>query len=126
MSNSFETTYGLDRDSPKDVALDNDGDGKDNLSESIAGTNPNNPRNVFRVINLQDAPASFSVTWPSVAGRTYEVFWSTDLGTWTSDSTHPGTGADMTVPLDKAAIDADDAIVGNLRSVFVRVAVRNP
>jgi hypothetical protein len=29
----------------------------------------------------------------------------------------------ITVPLDKAAIDATDAIVGNLRAVFVRVEV---
>ena len=126
MSNSFETTHGLDRDSPRDATLDNDGDGADNLSESIAGTDPNDRGSVFRVINLQDAPASLSVTWPSVAGRTYEVFWSTNLGNWTSASTHPGTGADITVPLDKSAIDAADSIVGNLRAVFVRVEVSNP
>lgn len=126
MSNSFETAYGLDRDSPRDATLDNDGDGADNLSESIAGTDPNDRGSVFRMINLQDSPASFSVTWPSVAGRSYEVFWSTDLGAWTSDSTHPGTGADITVPLDKSEIDATDAIVGNLRTVFVRVEVTNP
>jgi arylsulfatase A len=126
MSNSFETTYGLDRDSPKDAVLDNDGDGADNLSESIAGTDPNDPGSIFRVINLQESPASFSVTWPSVAGRSYEVFWSTDLDTWTSNSTHPGTGADIAVSLDKSAIDATDAIIGNLRAVFVRVNVTNP
>jgi hypothetical protein len=39
---------------------------------------------------------------------------------------HPGTGADISVPLDKSAIDADDAVVGNLRAVFVRVQVTNP
>jgi hypothetical protein len=126
MSNQFETTHGLNRDSRADAALDNDGDGADNLAESIAGTGPTDPASVFRVIDLQNAAATLSVTWPSVVGRTYEVFWSTDLGTWTSDSTHPGTGADMTVPLDKSAIDANDAIIGNLRAVFVRVAVTNP
>jgi hypothetical protein len=32
----------------------------------------------------------------------------------------------MTVPLNKSAIDATDAIIGNLRAVFVRVNVTNP
>mgnify|MGYP002622450529 CR=1 FL=1 len=123
MSNAFETLHGLDRDSPKDAALDNDGDGADNLSESIAGTDPNDRGSVFRVIDLTDSPASLSVTWPSVSGRDYEVFWSTDLGTWTSDSTHPGTGGEITLSLDKAAIDAADGNSGNLRSLFVRISV---
>lgn len=126
MSNAFETTHGLDRDSPKDAALDHDGDGADNLSESIAGSDPNNPGSFFRVIATQDAATTFSVTWPSVADREYEVFWSTDLATWTSDSTHAGTGADITIPLDKNAIDAADGIPGDLRSLFVRVAVVKP
>jgi len=43
MSNSFETAHGLDRDSPKDAVLDKDGDGADNLSEGIAGTDPTDP-----------------------------------------------------------------------------------
>ena len=123
MSNSFETTHGLDRDSPKDAALDKDGDGADNLSESIAGTDPNNPGSVFRVINLADVTATLSITWPSVADRTYEVFWSTDLVTWISYSTHPGTGGDITAPLDKTAIDAVDEVTGNLTRIFVQVEV---
>ncbi|MCH7228095.1 sulfatase-like hydrolase/transferase [Haloferula sp. A504] len=123
MSNAFETLHGLDRDSPKDAALDNDGDGADNLSESIAGTDPNDRGSVFRVIDLTDSAATLSVTWPSVADRTYEVFWSTDLGVWTSDSIHPGTGEEITVPLDKAVIDAADGNSGNLRALFVRIGV---
>jgi arylsulfatase A-like enzyme len=123
ISNSFETTHGLDRDSPKDAALDSDGDGADNLSESIAGTDPNDPGSVLRVIDLADTPETFSITWPSVSGRNYEVFWSTDITTWTSDSIHPGTGSDIIVTLSKATIDAADGIEGNLRTLFVRVGV---
>ncbi|MCH7227091.1 sulfatase-like hydrolase/transferase [Haloferula sp. A504] len=126
MSNSFETTHGLDRDSPKDASLDNDGDGADNLSESIAGTDPNDPGSVFRVIDTQDAATTFSVTWPTVADRDYEIFWSTNLADWTSYSSHPGTGADITVPLDKATIDAVDGNIGDLQALFVRITVVKP
>lgn len=124
MSNVFETTHGLDRDDPKDAALDDDGDGVDNLAEFIAGTDPKDPGSVFRVFNLADTEALLSITWPSVAGRSYEVFWSTDLTNWNSDSVHPGTGSDITVALDKAKIDDADGLAGNLRSLFVRVSVR--
>jgi hypothetical protein len=126
MSNLFETTHGLDRDSLKDAALDNDGDGAENLAESIAGTDPNDPASVFRVIDLQNAPATLSVTWPSVTGRTYEVFWSNNLTTWTKHSTRPGSGGEITASLDKAAIDAADGVLGNLRTLFVKVTVAKP
>ncbi len=59
----------------------------------------------------------------TMSDRTYEVFWSTDLTTWTSDSTHPGTGSEITVPLNKAVIDAADGSLGNLRALFVRVGI---
>jgi arylsulfatase A len=123
MSNRFENDHGLDRDSPKDAALDSDGDGADNLSESIADTDPNDPGSIFRIVNLTDAPATLSVTWPSVVGRTYEVFWSTDLSEWNSESIHPGIGGEITVDLDKTAIDLEDVISENLTRLFARVRV---
>lgn len=123
MSNSFENTHGLNRDSPKDAALDRDGDGADNLSESIAGTDPNDRSSVFRVINLTDVPAVFAITWPSVTGRDYEVCWSTDLINWTSYSNHAGSNEDITAPLDKTAIDAVDGVAGNLTRIFVKVRI---
>ena len=126
MSNLFETTHGLDRDSPADATLDNDGDGTDNLAENIAGTDPTDPASVFRVIDMMNAPASLSVTWPSVAGRGYEVLWSSDLSTWTNHSNRPGTGGEITVSLDKTAIDAADGVPGNLGALFVKVAVAKP
>jgi len=126
MSNAFETTYGLNRDDPKDAALDMDGDGADNLSEYIAGTDPTDPGSVFRVFDLTDDRDTLTVTWPSVLGRHYTVSWSSDLAAWTQHSAHAGSGTFNTVTLDKTEIDAVDGTIGNLRALFVRVAVTAP
>jgi len=126
MSNQFESIHGLDLDLRRDAILDKDGDGADNLSESIAGTDPTDPGSVFRIIDLTNAPTTLSVTWPGVVGRDYEVFWSTDLATWTIDSTVAGTRGDLSAMLDKEAIDQEDAIPGNLNRLFVRVLVKRP
>ena len=75
------------------------------------------------IIDLQNAPDEFSITWPSVTGRAYTVSWSTGLQVWTSDSTHPGTGSPLSATLDKTAIDNADGIPGNLAELFVRIGV---
>ncbi|MEM6911324.1 MAG: DUF1800 family protein [Verrucomicrobiota bacterium] len=84
------------------AGADTDGDGWSNRAESIAGTNPflASDRLVLQV-DEQDL-SSVQVRWPSVAGKTYEVFSSSDLKTWTRvGGTHSGTGAPLSVPLGK-------------------------
>jgi hypothetical protein len=52
MGDNFEERFGLDANDPADAALDNDGDGKTNLEEFLAGTNPNlNKSAVITIIN---------------------------------------------------------------------------
>jgi len=121
LPNSYELQYGLDLNSPKDASMDLDGDGSSNGDEYVAGTDPSDPNDFFRVINLQDTPSEFTVTWSSVVGRTYTVSWSTDLQAWTPDSIHSGTGGLLSAPLDKAEIDDVDEIPGNLSKLFVRI-----
>jgi hypothetical protein len=116
MPNSFETTYGLDRDNPKDADEDLDGDGATNLAEEIAGTDPTDPRSRLCITEYRDSKTQLDITWPSVAGRRYHVQWSTAMHTWTPDSTHTGTGAPLSATIDKSAI-------GDPGRLFVRIEV---
>ncbi len=62
---------------------DLDGDGMDNASEYIAGTQPNQTGSLFSVtayeVSATGSNAPFIVTWDPVAGRVYNVGWSSDL-----------------------------------------------
>lgn len=126
MPNSYERAHGLDPNSPKDATGDLDEDGSSNRDEYTAGTDATNPDDFFHIIDLEDSADDFSVTWPSVSGHHYEVLWSIDLETWTPHSTHAGTGAPLSVPLTKSAIDNADGISGNLTRLFVRVTTSRP
>jgi alpha-glucosidase len=68
------------------VRGDTDGDGSDDLAEFIAGTSLTNPSSYFAVSGHGLAgPQQATVSWPGVTGRSYEVFFSTNLpwaGAW--------------------------------------------
>lgn len=67
-----------------DSALDADGDGQSNLAEYLAGTDPRSSASVFAITSV-GAPDSgtVTVTWSGIAGRTYQLWSSADLTTWT-------------------------------------------
>ncbi len=57
-----------------DPAGDDDGDGMTNASEDTAGTNPFSSASILRVTGIvRTPPTSLSVTWSSVAGKTYQL-----------------------------------------------------
>ena len=81
---------------------DNDGDGVSNAAEVAAGTNPLDATSVFKITSI--APSSgggITITWSTVAGKTYYVEASSSLagGSWTTISpaiTGTGTYTDST------------------------------
>lgn len=58
---------------------DPDGDGWDNGSEYISGTNPTDPSSQLRITKLIATGADFTVTFPTIAGRHYTVQATDDL-----------------------------------------------
>ena len=63
---------------------DQDSDGESNADEAAAGTNPFLASSVFRVSGIVRAGGSIDVSFPSVAGKIYQLETSTDLtvGSW--------------------------------------------
>lgn len=63
---------------------DRDGDGMDNESEGIAGTDPDNGNSVLRIQDIKVAGETVSLSWSGVGGRDYQVEESVDLEGWLS------------------------------------------
>lgn len=81
-------------------ASDTDGDGATAGQEFLAGTDPNDPESVLKIISLQQSPAPGSLTWNSVAGWNYSVEVSTDLNQgFVPFKTLAGAAGQTTVPL---------------------------
>jgi T5SS/PEP-CTERM-associated repeat protein len=73
LPNWWEDRYGLDKNSAADAALDLDGDGVSSASEFLAGTLPNDPTSVFRIVSFQRESGNTRITWTTVGGKRYRV-----------------------------------------------------
>ena len=88
MPDNWEATYGLNSNDPSDASLDTDHDRLTNLQEYLSGTNPLDPKSVFKIepmlsSNVSNGTVRFYFT--AVAGKTYTVECSDSLadGSWT-------------------------------------------
>jgi hypothetical protein len=63
---------------------DDDGDGRSNLDEQNAGTNPLDAASLFKVLSIQRSSPAVSIGFTSVIGKTYQLETSTSLdsGSW--------------------------------------------
>lgn len=79
----WELANGLDPGSPNDATTDADGDGSSNLSEYIAGTNPQDPSSKLAA-SLDTTGSGFAVRFTAQPGRSYTVQYSSTMqaGTW--------------------------------------------
>ena len=63
---------------------DPDGDGMTNLQEFLAGTDPKSSISTFRITNLDRVSGSPRISFPAVAGKSYQLQYSNDVlsGRW--------------------------------------------
>lgn len=100
------------------ATFDYDGDGATNGDEYIVGTIVTSPLSVFRITQSALSSPNFSVTFPTVINRTYQLQSSPDLANpWTNvGSATAGTGGNVTLP----------ANVTGFTRYFFRVSVSGP
>lgn len=98
MPDTYELAHGLDRNDPADAALDSDRDGTNNLTEYAFGRPASSPDVYTFTTTRNNEAGTATVTFPTVTGRTYRVWWSGTLlaNDWHAGSPEiPGTGADV-------------------------------
>jgi hypothetical protein len=105
---------------------DPDGDGWTNLEESQAGTDPSSgvpPLGILKptVLKHPDFPTVFVVSWPSIEGKQYRLFASSDLSpeSW-FEIDEPVMGTGSIIEYGTEALDEDGYLAERL---FWRVSV---
>ena len=90
MPDQWEIANGLDVGT-NDALADADGDGTSNLLEYLADTDPQNFLSAFRPAGTFE-DALYRMPVPTVSGRSYRVFVTTDLRNWTFWEEFEGDG----------------------------------
>jgi hypothetical protein len=83
MADDWERANGLDPGNPADAAADGDGDGADNRSEFLAGTDPRLAASVLAAAGIEAGPERLDLTFSGlVAGTSYQLEASGSLTAW--------------------------------------------
>lgn len=85
VADAFELAHGMNRFSNADALLDTDQDGNNARAEYLFGLNPA-ASDRFGWTTTREISGDVVVAFPTLPQRTYRVFWSTDLTTWTPGS----------------------------------------
>lgn len=92
---------------------DSDGNGMSDRDELIAGTNPFDPEDHFRISAVEHSDQNITLSWPSKADRFYVVESSADMTNWAASEPLIGSGGTLSY-----SVATDDH-----RQVHVRVRV---
>ena len=105
---------------PTAVPVDTDGDGYFDSEETLAGTNPNDPSDFFKVQSLSNSPTSVGVSFHTIPSRTYQIYYSQDLSSnsWQLIGTLPGGAA----PATTQYLDTDSVRISRAKG-FYKVSV---
>jgi hypothetical protein len=122
MSDSYETQYGLDPNSPADKLTDLDGDGQSNYAESLAGTAANDSASLFKLVGVTRNGNLASVTWTSVPGKVYRIDAGPDMSAWTDLGQDFPAAAGPATQTTAGPIDL--SAVGAPAKYFLRVRVK--
>ena len=108
-SQYFGTTAGVS------ASTDSDGDGFTNMQEYALGTDPKSAASTFKVGEMTRSGTQLTITWPSVAGKRYQVQVATQLdGNWQN-------AGDVVTPTVSGTSSVTVPVAADAPSCFVRV-----
>ncbi|CAI8329876.1 MAG: Uncharacterised protein [Opitutia bacterium UBA7350] len=85
---------------------DSDIDGVLDIDEQTADTDPND-WNSRLTGAIQPGVGEFTITWPSIAGKSYRFWVSNDLSNWSTESIHYGTSGSLSTVFNPSQQSSD-------------------